>query len=98
MELFPDNAEITTFVVVNWGIALATSLVLLGFYRWKRHLFVKPSMMLVALHHILVQWPLAVIANFTEDFVPQPWSAALLVHGFVIIGLALSLSFNASAH
>jgi hypothetical protein len=64
--------------------------ILVLFYSYRRHLFVKPSVMILACYHILAQWPLVLLSPFTETFLPAPWIFSGLVHGFVLLGLMIS--------
>jgi hypothetical protein len=98
MDLFPAGAHYTAYFFVNLAASLLGLFILVFFYRYHRHLFVKPSVMILTCYHILAQWPIVLLSPFAETFLPAPWIFAGLVHGFVLLGLMISYcSFDQSA-
>jgi hypothetical protein len=81
----------SVFVMLNWILVIATSIVLLATILADRSLLIKPSIMVILFFHLLCQWGTALQAGRIEFFLPKPWIFVLLSHGFPIIGLALSL-------
>jgi len=71
---------------------------LIYIYFRHRYAFTKPSIMIVGCYHILYQWPIVFLSAFLENFLPSPWHLALLVHGFILLGIAISfVGFNQPA-
>ena len=80
----------TEYVFWNWVFCLVTTFLLL-FAVWRnRFLLIKPSMMIVLLFHLTVQWIATVQSAQIETYLPDPWAFALLVHGFPLIGFGVS--------
>lgn len=78
------------FLFFNWTLAGASGLYL-TYQLWAhRHLFVKPSYIVLAFHLVIIQLPSAIWSEHVYRFLPNPWEYLLLVHGFGIIGLFLS--------
>lgn len=70
--------------------ALVSFIFVLVAYR-AREQFVKPSIQVLLYLHVLIQWPFALRQEFVSDLLPFPGEAMCLIHGIVIIGLAVSL-------
>lgn len=82
------------FVVANWILLLTTLGIFLGALRKDPALLAKPSIPLLGAFHVFLQWPATIQAGWIESYLPQPWHAILVVHGFVLGALALSLRFH----
>ena len=78
------------YVVLNWALTLAGASWLAWLYIRERHQFVRPSVLLFAFAHLFFQWPLAVLSGAGDlyTWLPRPYDLVLLVHGFVLAGLA----------
>jgi hypothetical protein len=57
----------------------------------KRYLFLKPSILLLTYSHIFFQWPLAIYSGYYEEFLPDPFAFAFLIHAYVLTGFLVSL-------
>jgi hypothetical protein len=91
MDTLPVFAPgVDAFVALNWLLALSSTCLLIGLFRSKRFLFVKPSMLVLCWYHFLLQWPATVFSGYYERALPDPYAFALLIHGFVLIGLVVS--------
>jgi hypothetical protein len=81
---------VTEFVLCNWFLCLATSLILLVSLWRYRYLFVKPSIVVILFSHLTIQWAATVDSAHIEEYLPNPWVFVLLVHGFSLIGFTIS--------
>lgn len=98
MELFPTTTGYSSYFLVNLIASLVALATFVYIYFNRRYMFVKPSVMILGCYHVLCQWPQVLLSAFLENFLPSPWIFAALVHGFVLIGLAISfVTFNQSA-
>jgi hypothetical protein len=57
----------------------------------RRELLVKPSIQILFYTHVFLQWPFAVRPALIRSVLPFPTEAAILINGFVLIGVAISL-------
>src|SRR5687768_1101069 len=90
-------SRMSLFMGVSWTLAfLASASFAMVFVRW-RYLFTKPSMLALAFYHVFLQWPAAVFSEYYESFLPDPWTFAVLIHGFVLIGLLGSVTVGHTA-
>lgn len=83
------ETELSIFVCLNWLLASISALIFFWTFHNKKFLFVKPSILLLAFTHVFFQWPLTLYAGYYEFFLPQPYILLMLVHGFVLLGLAI---------
>lgn len=74
----------------NILVAILVSCVFLYFFKTRRFEFVKPTTQVIAVSHLFFQWPFALYAGYYVTWLPRPLEMMLLVHGFIIGGLALS--------
>jgi len=81
----------TAYVFSNWFLNLLTALFLVYVAKAERHLFIKPSMIVVLTFHLTIQWAATIESPDIETFLPEPAAFVLLIHGFPLIGGALSL-------
>lgn len=81
----------TLFIISNWIACIVTSIFLCILLRRQRFLFVKPSILVILFFHLEIQWAATVQSAPIESYLPAPFSFALLVHGFPLIGLYVSL-------
>ena len=79
------------FVIINWLYAIFCSWWLYDLFRNRRYLFIKPSIFLISYTHLFFQWPLAIFAGYYENWLPNPYTMIVLVHGYVVFGLAGSV-------
>lgn len=92
--MFEYLARLTPFMAVSWvSVLLSAGLQAFVFHRW-RYLYTKPSMLVLGFYHLFLQWPAAVFSEFYESFLPDPWTFAVLIHGFVLLGLIGSMSYG----
>lgn len=75
------------FIVTGRVLTLLTSAALLLTFSRARYLLVKPSLWVLIAHHAIIQWAAVLAAARIYEFLPDPWSFALLVHGFPLLGL-----------
>ena len=85
------DTRITFYVIMNVSFCLATSCWIAGLFVTHRYLFIKPSMLLLAFSHVFFQCPLALYSGYYEQFLPDPYAFALLVHAYMIMGLLVSV-------
>lgn len=76
---------------LNYLPCVVASAVFLNLLFARRELLIKPSMQILFYTHIFIQWPFVVRQTWVENVLPYPADAALLIHGFVLVGLAVSL-------
>lgn len=94
----PLSARLTLYVAANWLLLVVTLAALVFIYARHRYLFVKPSIFLIGLAHLLFQWPLAIYSGYYETWLPRPYDIVVLIHGAVLVGLfGSTLMFRASA-
>ena len=93
-----SDASWSWFFLANLAATLLALLVLLWVYVYRRHQWIKPSTLLLFYTHILFQWPLTIFSSYVEHWLPEPWVAVGLIHGFVLPGLLWSsIAFELSA-
>ncbi|MEO7963633.1 MAG: hypothetical protein ABIT38_06950, partial [Gemmatimonadaceae bacterium] len=80
--------DMHAYVLLSWALTLTTSAFLLLTVTTSRFLLVKPTMWLLVAHILIIQWPAVFTSERIYSFLPDPWSFAVLVHGFPLIGLA----------
>lgn len=88
------STVLTPFVLLNWFLAVVGLATFIFIYASRRFLFVKPSVQLFLVIHVLFQWPLALYSGFYEQWLPSPFELTILVHGFVLLGILGSLSWG----
>ncbi len=82
------------FIILNWFLCLVTALALLLVVWRQRFLLLKPSLIVVASYHLMIQWSATLNASQLAAFLPDPWTFALLAHGFPLAGLLVSVGFG----
>lgn len=87
-NLFETN--ITFYVLLNLFFCLFTTIWLLIVFLKMRYLFIKPSMLLIAFSHIFFQWPMTIYSGYYENFLPSPYTFALLIHAYILAGLLIA--------
>jgi hypothetical protein len=85
-----EELHFSLYVVVHWAFTLVTALWLMAIFRWRKHLFVKPSLVLIGYAHLFFQWPAALNASHFETYLPDPYLLVVAVHGTVLLGLAVA--------
>jgi hypothetical protein len=83
------------FLLANVACTGFVTLALARIHREQPHLFLKPSILLLAYTHALFQWPLAIRSFHYFETLTDPWALAVLVHGFALTGLLLSVRLAA---
>ncbi len=87
--VFTAAAWVVSALVFGW---LAATLV------YRRYLFLKPGMLLVAFHHVLLQWPAALQGQAMLDLLPDPYAFFFAAHVFPLAALAItSITFHGPA-
>jgi len=81
----------TAFEQVNWLATGVTSVVLVAALWRERHLLLKPSIVVLLVFHVRIQWAAAIQSSTIEAYLPAPWDFALLAQGFPVLGLLLAL-------
>lgn len=80
----------TLFVFSSWFFCIITS-ISLAILLWRyRFLFVKPSIIVILLFHLQIQWAATVYSGYIESYLPYPIPFAILTHCFPLIGLVIS--------
>lgn len=87
-NIFETN--ITIFEILNWALSISSTLWVFYVYFKKRYLFIKPSILLLCYSIIFFSWPATVLAGYYEEFLPDPYVFAALIHGYVLFGLLIS--------
>lgn len=88
----------TTFVLLDWTLTLVTGGILAFLFVTSRHIFIKPSIIVLSVYFLLAQIPSSVLARHLSTFFPKPWDYLLLIHGFALVGLCVaSLTMRAPA-
>jgi hypothetical protein len=85
------STPLSVYVITRWLVTLFVALVFAGLYCYRRHLFIKPSIQLVLLHHLLFQWPAATFAGYIEKYLRHPWILSYVLDGYILGCLAGSL-------
>ncbi|MDJ0578517.1 hypothetical protein [Crocosphaera sp.] len=79
-----------SFNDINYLACLITSSLLLSIFIFRKYLFLKPSLIVIVLFHILIQWSAAVNSEYIKSYLPFHWDFFIIVHGFPLIGIYLS--------
>lgn len=78
------------FMAINI-ILLFFTLFLLGItIVYNRHLIVKPSIVVLGFYHIQIQWAGTLYSEKIYDYLPDPYSFLVVLHGFPIAGIFFS--------
>jgi hypothetical protein len=80
----------TLFIFLNIFFCVTVFVWLLILFFEKRHLFIKPSIQLIAFTNIFYQWPLAIYSSHYGAFLPKPFDISFLIHTYTCMGLLLS--------
>jgi len=87
------------FVFFNWFCCLLTGLLLFWVIWKKKHLLIKPSLIVIIFFHLRIQWAATVGSSYIEGYLPDPWVFAILSQLFPLLGLLGSLlTWQYSAH
>jgi hypothetical protein len=81
----------STFVAFCWVCCLLTSVLLVFLIGRFRYLAVKPSVVVIAAFHFMIQWAATIGASEVEAYLPDPWAFGLLAQGFPLIGLVVTI-------
>ncbi len=97
-DLLAIQAPSTLFGFLNWALLFVAAAIIFYVFLRHRYIFVKPSMSLLVFTHVLLQWPCTLLSGFYETYLPDPFILILIVHLYVIVGLAISfLLFHQTA-
>lgn len=78
------------FSIINL-IGLLISIIWFGYIiKFERYLIIKPSFIFLLYSCLFFQIPLGIWSYDCEQFLPNPYSILVLVHGFVLTGLFLT--------
>ena len=86
----------TAYILANWIFCCSTALLLIYILANQRYLLVKPSIVVIFLFHILIQWAATIKSPEIEEFLPQPLAFFALVQLFPLIALSGSLMYGLS--
>lgn len=81
------------YKIINITSALLVSVYFVYIYLKHRHLFVKPSCILLLYSNVFYQWPLALFSEHYYYFFVEPYDVVLLLHSYVFFGIVLSSLF-----
>jgi hypothetical protein len=84
----------STFIVLSWLLCIGTSVGLLGILYASPHLFVKPSIIVVASYNVQIQWASAYQAESIERTLLDPWAYLLAAQLFPPTLLAITVLFG----
>ena len=79
------------YSVINWFFFITCALLIGFIFYSRRYYFVKPSILLITFSIIFFQFPLAIFSATYEVTVPDPYILSFLIHGYILIGLTVSL-------
>jgi len=79
------------YSVINWFFFFTCALLLGFIFYSRRYYFIKPSILLIAFSIIFFQFPLAIFSDAYEGTVPDPYILSFIIHGYILMGLAVSL-------
>ena len=82
------DTAISWFVVASWLATFTASAWFAWLFAWLRFLFVKPSVLVLLYSHVFLQWPACIYAGTVEGFLPEPVALLVVLHGYVLLGLA----------
>jgi len=80
------------FVITNFVFTFISTYCLIRLFQVRRYVFIKPSIVLLSYTNIFLQWPAAIFSGYYEAWLPNPYTMMFLIHGYVLIGLAGSIS------
>jgi hypothetical protein len=75
------------YLCLNWFFCLACAFWIGVLFYKRRYLFVKPSLLTLSWYHLFFQWPLAFYSGHYMGYLPDPYTFAFLIHGYILIGL-----------
>jgi hypothetical protein len=84
------DTSFSFFVAMNWIYTIFSAWCIVNLFFTRRHIFIKPSIIIITYTHIFFQWPLAILAGYYEKWLPDPYPIVILVHSFVVVGLSIS--------
>jgi hypothetical protein len=79
------------YSVINWFFFINCASLLGFIFYSRRYYFVKPSIQLITFSIIFFQFPLAIFSDTYEGTVPDPYILSFLIHGYILMGLTVSL-------
>ena len=82
------------FQLVSVGLAVLTALSLVATIYWRRHLLLKPSILVALAFHIRIQIAAAIYADEIFLLLPRPWVMIVLAH---VLPLLITVGGNLSA-
>lgn len=82
------DTAISWFVVASWVATFTASAWFAWMFAVTRFLFVKPSVLVLFYSHVFLQWPACIYAGAVEGFLPDPVALLIVLHGYVLLGLA----------
>ncbi len=89
----------TLYVTSNWVLCVLTAAGLAAILRWHRFLAVKPSLVVVLVLNVTIQWAAAAQAREIERSLKDPWVFLLLAQGVPFLVLLGSLfTFRRTAY
>jgi len=68
------------FVWASWAGCIATAISLACIFAFRRSWFLRPSLLVVAWHHVLVQWSGAIFSEEIYEYLREPWDFFLVAH------------------
>jgi hypothetical protein len=89
---------INLYMMMNASFCIVSGFWIVSIFVTRRHLFIKPSVVLLTLSHVFFQWPLTFYSSYYETFLKDAYTFALIVHGFILCGLLIAgFTFDRSA-
>jgi len=84
------ETPVSAYLLFNLICTFFCALWLTRLFQTRRHLFLKPSLFVLAITHVFFQWPCFLFAGYVENFLPDPYPLALVIHGYVALGILIS--------
>jgi hypothetical protein len=91
----PPLDDLKTYFAV--GCSLLVTAVLLAIFRYRRHWFIRPSLLILAAYHLRIQWSSVFFIESAGRQLPAPWQYFLTIHGFALAFLLVALPLYAFA-
>lgn len=88
-DIAMPKGDATTFLSVGACVVVVTAL--LGIARNRPHWFLRPSLLVLTLYVLRVQFPSIFYLRAVSETLPTPWHYPLIIHGFSLLYLFFAL-------
>jgi len=79
------------YIIISYLLLISTTLSLSLSIIYFRHMLIKPSTLVLGFYHIQIQWSGTLQSELIYTNLPNPYEFLIVLHGFPLLGLFLSL-------